>query len=663
MSENMKKDQGLCMKIKLKASSSSTSSSKGFVRVGKRLRKRGYETVVPSGADDIDHQRDRGVTLAGGEEKSDNEVTTSWYRSSQPTEAHDMPYSPQGHPCVSCTAAVSLIPSVVGDSGCEGKQKDGTGLLARKLDIIGSKNREAREDANNGLTSDPHLHHENCVLSSYMLFEKQDTNEKEQCGIQEKAPRNGRAPDSGDASPVTQEKDKVDIHTPFKVDNLSINTNQNIRGEDKVILNFDSGVWGRGAGGHQSNLQDGCPHSLKPDEAGENDEIQKTLLRDVVLKPEQRNLNFEPIDVISNCDELAVNRIRRLTINYSKEIGEPLNVVKEAICRILICSLLQDLIPVLTQNVLASHSKRNEAPREILSNPTSGVSYVMESESKQAMVADRSPLPHVVIRPPVLPTQREKHNNKVEALVEVLCNSRTTCTIFSQIRDEIQIKDYLLWPKRRSRIVDKMGSFADVRELDSLNHVVDLLCDRSFVCMHFCLKGTTCEDIDLFPCIKPRGYNESKFNTEFSSSPENRNSLDHGFLDASNVQLGIFVRKGVGGTCPMKSASKKPMFSAYLSSILDIYNSSKVSESKNAHENADYEHDQEGLGDEECEIDHEAMDVEGNAGGSNSMETENGNQNHIRIEETNTMVSLKLATLSCRLELFIQRELWVKLDR
>ena len=66
--------------------------------------------------------------------------------------------------------------------------------------------------------------------------------------------------------------------------------------------------------------------------------------------------------------------------------------------------------------------------------------------------------------------------------------------------------------------------------------------DRSFVCLHFHLD----DQGQLHPCTTAPAAN----NAHGGSSGEAE--AQRFTVEQSNVQLGVMVRKGVGGTCPLR---------------------------------------------------------------------------------------------------------------
>lgn len=79
--------------------------------------------------------------------------------------------------------------------------------------------------------------------------------------------------------------------------------------------------------------------------------------------------------------------------------------------------------------------------------------------------------------------------------------------------------------------------------LSALSLSPSCLQDRSFVCLHYHLDSQgTLHPVDISP-------------TASTGNCCNGCTAERHTVEQSNVQLGMMVRKGVGGTCPLRQAS------------------------------------------------------------------------------------------------------------
>ena len=233
--------------------------------------------------------------------------------------------------------------------------------------------------------------------------------------------------------------------------------------------------------------------------------------------------------------------------------------------------------------------QQRQSPPQHTFKATAGVSYIVRSESKQEEVFDQVPLPHMVYRPPP-PLSSEalllQDSPEIKAALEILENQTTTATTM-HLRDENAMKRYLLEPALRAAIVEAAGGSAV--QLAGAQDVAQILEDKKFVCLHYQLANFGGK-IRLTPCATKKHPEKSKSTTEEDveeeeleegevrqeengapSSSSCSSCLDavSDLLTASNLQLGILIRKGVGGTYPLRTAAKKLQAQGLLGVLMD----------------------------------------------------------------------------------------------
>lgn len=97
------------------------------------------------------------------------------------------------------------------------------------------------------------------------------------------------------------------------------------------------------------------------------------------------------------------------------------------------------------------------------------------------------------------------------------------------------MKQYLLLPTQRRQLLQQHGGrLADTPVAAA--GLESLLADRCFVCLHFRLDGAG----QLHPV-----------DGGAAAAGGAGSGVQRG-VEGSNVQLGIMLRKGVGGTCPLR---------------------------------------------------------------------------------------------------------------
>lgn len=313
-----------------------------------------------------------------------------------------------------------------------------------------------------------------------------------------------------------------------------------------------------------------------------------------------------------------------------------------------------------------------------LPKPTAGVSYVVPSESKQKDVPGQEPLPHMVYRPPPPPglSELSPSTPEVGAALQILLHSQTT-VVTMPLRDENIMKSYLLEHASRAERVKTAGG--QLQKVAGACDVAPLLRDKSFVCLHYRLETSSNSDgtaiLRVVPCISTSGSSDSQVKEENNSEAEpgeitapqaealgqeaqKPNGAQHGcdfaeILATSNLQLGIMIRKGVGGTYPLRTAAKRLHGHGLLGVLMDeaLPSSSHEHPSTNSDPNSppnileSNNNEQSGA----------------NEGRSPCLD---GNQQQQQQDEGPPPAHqrLSLYTLSCRLELYVEQQTWDKLD-
>jgi len=297
---------------------------------------------------------------------------------------------------------------------------------------------------------------------------------------------------------------------------------------------------------------------------------------------------------------------------------------------------LDRLINVL-QTGLLDQSIFNETPPL---HTTSGVSYVIPTESRQIGASDdMTPLPHIVIRPSGLLKELPKAQTQVNAALHFVQTAPVQAAIFP-LREENKMKEYLLHPGSRLAVLEDQGG--KIQHVTGAAAMLSFLQDRSFVCLHYCLKVIE-NKIEILP----------------SYTVEN-----------SDVQVGIMVRKGVGGTYPLRSAARKECGNA-LSALLDDVPEAPPCRTSAQVIGKDGETTREGegtnperhlsssslSGDEDG-----ATDETSSQGGDDCPDPVGPHGSQETLVPLPAQEKIKFSTLSCRLELYVCENTWKKLN-
>lgn len=139
--------------------------------------------------------------------------------------------------------------------------------------------------------------------------------------------------------------------------------------------------------------------------------------------------------------------------NYVQRINETVNVNVEIWECARLC-LIFNMLRFYTDQY-EEHMKSNgdlvgrdirQAKFDMEYKYTTGVSYVLESESQQESVSDKfKRLPHTIIQPPNL---KFKENSHIKNLIYNL-NQSNVITYITTVKDDNEYKEYLLNPKYR----------------------------------------------------------------------------------------------------------------------------------------------------------------------------------------------------------------------
>ena len=236
------------------------------------------------------------------------------------------------------------------------------------------------------------------------------------------------------------------------------------------------------------------------------------------LFKETSHRSNEPI-VSNGGFSVDVLRLKQYVLKLAAESGRPVPDIWQDAQRLIALQVFDKLVGYLPDCL---------PPPPDYCKLSSGVSYVIESESQQFNVpGNPSPLPHLTIRPPGLTEKQPAVFNFGQELFAVVL----------PLKDENVMKSYLLYPDKRQSILDSAGGHCEVlhngvRDLPRLFH------DKIFICLHFKLEG--------------HGHLQA------TSS-----------IESSTIQVGLMLRKGVGGTCPMRAGAKQLQAMGVLDVLLD----------------------------------------------------------------------------------------------
>ncbi|KAI3425137.1 hypothetical protein D9Q98_008908 [Chlorella vulgaris] len=211
----------------------------------------------------------------------------------------------------------------------------------------------------------------------------------------------------------------------------------------------------------------------------------------------------------------------------------------------------QGVVLQKTLRLLVRQLEAMPPPSTDNAKPTAGVSYVCPTESRQSGASGFSRLPHLVYQPPGL---KEVSSDVASAFLETLSGSATAAAVLP-MREENDMKRYLLLPSQRRDLLQQGGHLLEAPL--GASGIESLLQDRSFVCLHYHLDSQgTLHPVDISP-------------TASTGNCCNGCTAERHTVEQSNVQLGMMVRKGVGGTCPLRAAARRLGSTGLLSMLLD----------------------------------------------------------------------------------------------
>ena len=187
---------------------------------------------------------------------------------------------------------------------------------------------------------------------------------------------------------------------------------------------------------------------------------------------------------------------------------------------------------------------------------TAGISYVIPTESRQHNVPGFPVLPHLTIRPPGLRELRD--SAAADATLRTLRDARVAGACLP-LRDENTMKRYLLRPGERADILAAAGG--RVAEVGGAEGLEPLLADKSFVCLHYWMDPRT-------GAVHPCAAAAADAGSEAAAAGAEGRTRAYSIRE-SNLQVGVMVRKGVGGTCPLRAAARQLSRSGLLGALLD----------------------------------------------------------------------------------------------
>lgn len=235
-----------------------------------------------------------------------------------------------------------------------------------------------------------------------------------------------------------------------------------------------------------------------------------------------------------------------------------------------------------------------------------GLSYVLPTESRQQDCLDYSPLPPITIRPKLKEIQSHHKDNLLEESISSLLQGETTLSVIPSCEDSL-MKTYLLYPEKRLQIVDDCNG--TVKWSVSIPQFLSCTSEKTFLCLHYTAERNG-EDSFVIKCTEPNPAGILK----------------------SNVQITLTMKKGVAGTAGMKAEARS--FSE--KGILDILSTD----------------DLEVVLDRYREGRSRQLDCD-----KESPYDEDFPEKLLSAEKR-----LPLSTHSCRIEMFVDRNLWKEMN-
>ena len=315
------------------------------------------------------------------------------------------------------------------------------------------------------------------------------------------------------------------------------------------------------------------------------------LIQQQLVRPSLAAATPPPLNVSFYPDAESLNPVQRAVVEYATASSQDPAQVWHSARKIAAHYTAKQLLTALEAGPPPQPNVAVPALKQ-----TAGVSYIVPTESKQLDVSGQEFLPHMVYRPPFPSglTELPETAPEVSEALQVLLHSPTTA-VSMPLRDENVMKNYLLEHAKRAEKVQLARGTCE--KVSGACDVASLLHDRSFLCLHYRLESTEnklgIQTLRVVPCLTSEKTTEAKdqsgdrapMEVESTNTAElaelkapevsgNRApTLEASHLSSvladSNLQLGIMVRKGVGGTYPLRTAAKKVHSYGLLGALMD----------------------------------------------------------------------------------------------
>ena len=381
------------------------------------------------------------------------------------------------------------------------------------------------------------------------------------------------------------------------------------------------------------------PMSLKPQESLHLERIETP-------KGLDRQVRRQPSSDTSSEDNQAQNRVARRLDPHLDTVKENLDTVSTRNPRqsvsltsnlpsllksvaslagsrgIPIQSVWQDVRGYAQEQLLqrliemTERYENKKSPGFVYKGGSVGMCYLKPTESAQRGCASYERLPPVTIRPILdsISSASDSNSQATQRFSEQLMSGKTATSVIPSLSsDENVIKRYLLKPKKRHRILQlHQGSLMAGEDLSKLFRKAG---DKGFICFHFKLDRDQSGTGDLL----------------LTALPKSKASLV-----ASNAQLVITVKRGVGGTAGMKREARLLDKGALLGLILG--------------------EDPESL----LKYYAALSKIENDPSGSNDMLVED--EELLEDKPVAAEKKLSLHSLCCRVDLYLDQKMWATLS-
>lgn len=266
--------------------------------------------------------------------------------------------------------------------------------------------------------------------------------------------------------------------------------------------------------------------------------------------------------------EMILTPLQQAIKSHALSTGQSTRDIWQHAQRAMVLELLQQLLSHLRQGPPTSPALPG-ATCFSSKQPTTGISYVIPTESAQkGLPADVPRLPHLVFRPPGISLLPKTHP-RVASVLSTLTHE-PSLTVVLPLKDENMVKSYLLCAAARWNVVQSHGG--QIESIKGMKGLLPLLSDKMFVCMHYKLETTSDGGCLVSPVS---GF----FNTPNRTSNHGTVHIGDGSiatahaastsLSSSDIQIGIILRRGIGGTSSLRSVARKEGIKHILSSLLD----------------------------------------------------------------------------------------------